>query len=141
MRSLTQLFTHLSVGKKLALGFGMVLLLTLAVAATGFVAVDATVARSQQISQVAQINADILDARGLERDYALTRQEQSATALGEVLGKLNRELDALAADVRRFADGAEQADDITLLSVRWNGFLPMYAAGADQRWEELAIGR
>ncbi|UVO16780.1 methyl-accepting chemotaxis protein [Stutzerimonas stutzeri] len=106
MRSLTQLFTHLSVGKKLALGFGMVLLLTLAVAATGFVAVDATVARSQQISQVAQINAEILDARGLERDYALTRQEQSATALGEVLAKLTGELDALAAN----ASAAEQAN-------------------------------
>ncbi|MCW3148965.1 methyl-accepting chemotaxis protein [Stutzerimonas stutzeri] len=106
MRSFAQLFTHLSVGKKLTLGFGMVLLLTMAVAATGFVAVDTTVTRSRQINQVAQINADILAARGQERDYALTRQEQSAAALRETLAKLNGEIDELATG----ASSAEQAN-------------------------------
>jgi CHASE2 domain-containing sensor protein len=49
-------------------------------------------------------------------------------------------VDALIADVRRFADGAEQADDVTLLSVRWNGYQPMSAAGAVCR-EDLALER
>lgn len=48
-------------------------------------------------------------------------------------------VDALAADVRRFADGAEQADDVTLLGVRWNGYQPMPAAGAGEQWEDLAL--
>jgi len=48
-------------------------------------------------------------------------------------------VDALAADVRRFADGAEQADDITLLGVRWNGFQPMSGAAAEERWQDLAL--
>ena len=53
----------------------MVLLLTLGVAGTGFFAVDSIVTRSAQTDQLATINAAILDARGQERDYALTRSD------------------------------------------------------------------
>ncbi len=91
------IFANLSVGKKLLLGFAMVLLLTLAVAATGFVAVDSILNRSAQSTQLATINAAILDARGQERDYALTRSDASAAALRATLDKLNKELDDLTA--------------------------------------------
>jgi methyl-accepting chemotaxis protein len=91
------IFANLSVGKKLLLGFAMVLLLTLAVAATGFVAVDSILNRSSQSTQLAAINAAILDARGQERDYALTRSDASASALRATLDKLNQELDDLSA--------------------------------------------
>src|SRR5690606_742054 len=91
------ILTNLSVGKKLLLGFATVLLLTLAVAGTGFYVVDSNVTRASQMNQLASIDAAIHAARGLERDYALTRSEASATALGETMAKLNRELDQLAA--------------------------------------------
>ena len=91
------IFANLSVGKKLLLGFVMVLLLTLAVAATGFVAIDSILIRSSQSTQLAAINAAILGARGQERDYALTRSDASASALRGTLGKLNQELDDLSA--------------------------------------------
>jgi len=91
------ILTNLSVGKKLLLGFTTVLLLTLAVAGTGFYVVDSNVTRASQMNQLASIDAAIHAARGLERDYALTRSEASATALGETMAKLNRELDQLAA--------------------------------------------
>lgn len=91
------IFANLSVGKKLLLGFAMVLLLTLAVAATGFVAVDSILNRSSQSTQLAAINAAILEARGQERDYALTRSDASASALRATLDKLNQELDDLSA--------------------------------------------
>jgi adenylate cyclase len=49
-------------------------------------------------------------------------------------------VEALAADVARFADGAEQADDVTLLSVRWNGYRTQPAPGAGDEWEaDLAL--
>ncbi|MCQ4311774.1 methyl-accepting chemotaxis protein [Pseudomonas stutzeri] len=90
------IFANLSVGKKLLLGFAMVLLLTLGVAGTGFYAVDSIVSRSYQTNQLSSINAEILRARGQERDYALTRSEDSATALRDTLDKLNKKLDELA---------------------------------------------
>ncbi|TCD21466.1 methyl-accepting chemotaxis protein [Pseudomonas sp. IC_126] len=90
------IFANLSVGKKLLLGFAMVLLLTLGVAGTGFFAVDSILTRSSQTDQLAAINAAILDARGQERDYALTRSDASAAALSDILDQLNRDLDDLA---------------------------------------------
>ena len=90
------IFANLTVGKKLLVGFAMVLLLTMGVAATGFYAVDSILARSQQMTQLARINAAILEARGQERDYALTRSEASASALRSTLERLNLELDELA---------------------------------------------
>jgi len=81
MEPVLNLFTNLSVGKKLICGFGLVLLLTLGVAGTGFVAVDEILGRAQQIEQLSSVNASILAARGAERDFALTRQQSSADAL------------------------------------------------------------
>ncbi|AHL75080.1 chemotaxis protein [Stutzerimonas stutzeri] len=91
------IFANLSVGKKLLLGFAMVLLLTLGVAGTGFFAVDSILARSSQANQLAAINAAILAARGQERDYALTHSDASGSALRATLGQLNQRLDELSA--------------------------------------------
>ncbi|MEW6174877.1 MAG: methyl-accepting chemotaxis protein [Pseudomonadota bacterium] len=97
--------TNLSVGKKLVGGFGLVLLLTLGVAATGFVAVDEILGRAQQIEQLSSVNASILAARGAERDYALTRQASSAEALRGSLQQLNQKLTSLTTS----SDAAERA--------------------------------
>ena len=91
------IFANLSVGKKLLFGFAMVLLLTLGVAGTGFFAVDSILTRSSQTTQLADINAAILAARGQERDYALTRSDASAAELRTTLDKLNQRLDELSA--------------------------------------------
>jgi len=105
MHVATNPFTNLPVGRKLAIGFGTVLSLTLAVTATGFYAVEATVAGSQRINKLAGINAGILDARGDERDFALTREERAAAELRSGLASIDSELDALGAS----SNEAEQA--------------------------------
>ncbi|KIL05809.1 chemotaxis protein [Stutzerimonas stutzeri] len=105
MHVATNPLTNLPVGRKLAIGFGTVLALTLAVTATGFYAVEATVAGSQRINKLAGINAGILDARGDERDFALTREERAAAELRSGLASIDSELDALGAS----SNEAEQA--------------------------------
>ncbi|RRV18043.1 methyl-accepting chemotaxis protein [Pseudomonas saudiphocaensis] len=90
-------FANLSVGKKLLFGFAMVIVLTLGVAGTGFYAVDSILTRSAQMNQLSRVNAAILDARGQERDYALTRRPASAEALRETLKRLDQELIRLEA--------------------------------------------
>ena len=96
MEPVLNFFTNLPVARKLIYGFGVVLLLTLGVAGTGFLAVDEILARANQINQFSTVNAAILAARGDERDYALTRQQASADALERSLQKLNDELSAIA---------------------------------------------
>ncbi|QLF94950.1 methyl-accepting chemotaxis protein [Pseudomonas sp. ABC1] len=106
MRSLVGIFIDLGVGKKLLLGFGVVLLLTLGVAFTGFYAVSGIIGRAQQVDELAHVNALILSARGQERDFALTRNPASAAALRDSLAGLDKALQALGTISSR----SEQAD-------------------------------
>ena len=47
---------NISVGAKLALGFAVVLLLTLATTVSGWRALDGAITRSEQLSEIGQIN-------------------------------------------------------------------------------------
>ena len=116
------IFANLSMGKKLLLGFALVLLLTLGVAGTGFYTVDSILDRSYQVNQLSRVNAAILEARGQERDYALTRNEASAEALRSTLERLNRELDAL--------DGLSEQQQEAMQQIR--GSAAVYAKQFDE---------
>lgn len=116
------IFANLSMGKKLLLGFALVLLLTLGVAGTGFYTVDSILDRSYQVNQLSRVNAAILEARGQERDYALTRNEASAEALRGTLERLNRELDAL--------DGLSEQQQEAVQQIR--GSAAVYAKQFDE---------
>ncbi len=136
------IFANFSVGKKLLFGFAMVLLLTLGVAGTGFYAVDSILTRAAQMNQLSRINAAILDARGQERDYALTRQAASAEALRGTLDRLKQELIELEA----LSTSAEQAQlrqirsDAELYATQFNeyGFLIDRGAQLRQHMDEAA---
>ena len=116
------IFANLSMGKKLLLGFALVLLLTLGVAGTGFYTVDSILDRSYQVNQLSRVNAAILEARGQERDYALTRNGASAEALRSTLERLNRELDAL--------DGLSEQQQEAVRQIR--GSAAVYAKQFDE---------
>ena len=136
------IFANFSVGKKLLFGFAMVLLLTLGVAGTGFYAVDSILTRAAQMNQLSRINAAILDARGQERDYALTRQAASAEALRGTLDRLKQELIELEA----LSTSAEQAQlrqirsDAELYATQFNeyGFLIDRGAQLREHMDEAA---
>ena len=73
-----RLFANLAVGKKLFIGFGLVLLLTAAMTGSGFLAVQAVLQGHAQVGQLAQVNQEILQARSLERSFAIEQTPQSA---------------------------------------------------------------
>jgi methyl-accepting chemotaxis protein len=129
------IFANLSVGKKLLLGFAMVLLLTLGVAGTGFYAVDSILNRSYQMNQLSGINAAILEARGLERDFALTRSDESAAALRNTLAKLDQEL----AELAESSTGKEQQmlqqirSDATVYAGQFTQYGQLISRGAELR--------
>jgi len=129
------IFANLSVGKKLLFGFAMVLLLTLGVAGTGFYAVDSILTRSSQMNQLSRINAAILEARGQERDYALTRQATSAEALRSTLDRLNQELNELAA--RSIAEEQAQLQrirsDVEIYAKQFSEYGTLIDRGAELR--------
>ncbi|MDT3720881.1 methyl-accepting chemotaxis protein [Pseudomonas oryzihabitans] len=78
-------FKDLKTTHKLALGFGSVLLLTLAIAATGWSAIDVLVRSGDRLAAIGELTAAAKDLRIARLDYA--RQASEATA-GQVTARL-----------------------------------------------------
>ena len=93
-----RLFANLAVGKKLFIGFGLVLLLTAAMTGSGFLAVQAVLQGHAQVGQLAQVNQEILQARSLERSFAIEQTPQSAELVRASLLKVQTLLEKLAQD-------------------------------------------
>ena len=93
-----RLFANLAVGKKLFIGFGLVLLLTAAMTGSGFLAVQAGLQGHAQVGQLAQVNQEILQARSLERSFAIEQTPQSAELVRASLLKVQTLLEKLAQD-------------------------------------------
>ncbi|MDB5979170.1 MAG: methyl-accepting chemotaxis sensory transducer, partial [Pseudomonas sp.] len=92
LRALSRLCADLPVARKLAVGFTLVLILTLLVAASGFYAVNSVVQRYAQSAQLAQINSHILHARQAEEGLEL---KGNAQAIQEVRTRLSQVLELL----------------------------------------------
>ncbi|MFP6848091.1 MAG: methyl-accepting chemotaxis protein [Pseudomonas sp.] len=90
--SASRLFADLSVGKKLMCGFGLVLLLTIAVTGSGFMAVQAVLAGHASTSRLSDIDSQVLQAGRAERDYALRQNDQAATQVREQLARVETTL-------------------------------------------------
>ena len=98
--SVPRLLADLSVSKKLMCGFGLVLLLTVAVTGSGFLAVQAVLEGNARTRGLSAIDAEVLQARRAERDYAL---RQSSEAAAQMHAQLDRASAALA---QQLADAA-----------------------------------
>ncbi len=92
MPVLSRVFGNLSVGAKLSLGFGLVLLVTLAVAVTAFRSLGVLQQRGEQSRQESSIQALILRARIAEKAFALDLAPQRLDQVREAIGTLNRQL-------------------------------------------------
>ena len=83
--SAPRLFTNLAVSKKLLSGFALVLLLTIAVTASGFIAVQTILQGHALTGQLTAVNMQILQARRLEGDFASEQTAERAERVRESL--------------------------------------------------------
>jgi len=93
MFALSRVLGDLSVGAKLLLGFGLVLLVTLGVAATAFHSLGVLQQRGEQSRHESSIQALILRARIAEKEFALDLSPQRLDQVREIIGKLSQQLD------------------------------------------------
>ncbi|QRY76954.1 HAMP domain-containing protein [Pseudomonas sp. PDNC002] len=75
--------------KKLAIGFGLVLLLTAVVAVIGVTSLRAISQRFDLLSDMSTINREMLEIRQSEKDFVIDASEASAKRLREHAGNLN----------------------------------------------------
>ncbi|MND53581.1 hypothetical protein D3C81_753590 [compost metagenome] len=86
---------NISVGAKLALGFAVVLLLTLATTVSGWRALDDAIVRSQQLSEIGLINDLTKDLRAERITYRVLNDNASRTRIANILDQLNSMLSTL----------------------------------------------
>ncbi|MQG96650.1 HAMP domain-containing protein [Pseudomonas sp. MN1F] len=123
---------NLGMARKLGLGFALVLLLTVAVAAIGIAALHSVGQRFDGLRQLGQINTDLLRLRQHEQAFALRSDIKEAEALRSGLQNLAeraRSLPALAAaeaDLSAYGEAFEafveavQAKELALDMASWS---------------------
>ncbi|MDM3887484.1 methyl-accepting chemotaxis protein [Pseudomonas sp. BCRC 81390] len=86
---------NISVRAKLALGFAVVLLLTLATTISGWRALDGAIVRSQQLSEIGLINDLTKDLRAERITYRVLSDDTSKAQISTILDQLNNRLTTL----------------------------------------------
>ncbi|KQQ53962.1 chemotaxis protein [Pseudomonas sp. Leaf127] len=91
--SITQRLANASVSRKLALGFGLVVLMTLAISTTGWRSIQSLIDRGDRVSAINQINEQTLELR-------IQRQRYEALSSAEAAKNVVAALDQLDIDLR-----------------------------------------
>ena len=86
---------NISVGAKLALGFAVVLALTLATTVSGWRALDGAITRSEQLSEIGRINDLVKDLRAERITYRVLADDASKAQIVQILGQLESMLTTL----------------------------------------------
>ncbi|CAM3658656.1 Methyl-accepting chemotaxis protein McpS [Pseudomonas reidholzensis] len=92
---INQRLGNLSVRLKLALGFSVVLLLTLATTVSGWRALDDAITRSQQLSEITLISDLSKDLRAERITFRVLADDTSNARIGAIIEQLDKRLSAL----------------------------------------------
>ncbi|CAI8903961.1 methyl-accepting chemotaxis protein [Pseudomonas sp. IT-P218] len=98
MSSISRVLANVSVGTKLSLGFGLVLVFTLGVALAASYSLTLLKARSEQLRDQAATQALILQARIDEKEFALTLNAQVAARVSDAVAELRKAAQTQSAD-------------------------------------------
>lgn len=85
-------FAHLSISKKLALAFGVVLLLTLVVMFTGMRSTEKMVTSGDDISRLNQLELSVLDAQVSVERFIASGASTEAANLEQLIAKMEQQL-------------------------------------------------
>ncbi|MCP8462959.1 methyl-accepting chemotaxis protein [Pseudomonas sp. ZM23] len=88
-------FNNLSVKLKLASGFGLVLLLTLLIAVTGWINLSGVISRGDKLGEISELIAIAKDLRITRLKFQSTRTPEDARLVGETLDLLDQRHRAL----------------------------------------------
>jgi len=97
---------NVGVNRKLGFGFGLVLVLTLMIAFTGWIGLGKVTARGDTLGLIASLNDLTKDLRSARMDYYATRGEKGPGEINDLLGKLEPGLQAARQSIEQPADVA-----------------------------------
>jgi len=110
-RWIAQRLGNVSVSRKLTIGFGLVLLLTLIITATGWSSVSSLIDRGDKLAKISQISEQTMELRTARMGYESQSNADTAKAVMTALDKLDGDLKIAYARI-------SGADDLKLLDAQ-----------------------
>ncbi len=126
-------FADIGMTRKLAIGFGSVLLLTAVLAASGWLSLGSVTQRSALIEQIASLNAALTDLRVTRLQYMLANGDaKSAESVNQALERFATRLEEVSPSFTNPEDTAllrKQGEQIQHYRVSLNRMRDAYVAG------------
>jgi methyl-accepting chemotaxis protein len=131
---------NVSVKRKLGVGFGLVLLLTLLITFTGWTGLSDVTSRGDKLGFISEINGLTKELRIARQDYEVRRGDQGPGAVNELLGKLDTSLQAARQMIEQPADAAMIDQQLAALSLYKQAFAAMTQASANREDARSKLG-
>ncbi len=131
---------NVSVNRKLSVGFGLVLLLTLLITFTGWTGLGEVINRGDKLGYIASLNDLTKDLRVARLDYEMRRGEQGTGTVNDLLGQLDTGLKTARAMIEQPADAAMVDQQLAAVSEYKQAFAAMAQAGANREDARSKLG-
>ncbi|TVT83294.1 methyl-accepting chemotaxis protein [Pseudomonas sp. H3(2019)] len=139
-RWLTEHLGNVSVNRKLGIGFGLVLLLTLLITLTGWIGMSGIISRGDKVGYISSINVLTKDLRIARLDYEVRRGEQGPAAVNDLLGKLDEGLQGALKMIVLPANVAMLNQQIEAVSEYKRAFADLTQATANREAARAKLG-
>ncbi|CAI8779582.1 MAG: methyl-accepting chemotaxis protein [Pseudomonas sp.] len=139
-RWLAEKLGNVSVNRKLGVGFGLVLLLTVLITATGWTGLGNVISRGDKLGFISSLNELTKDLRLARLDYEMRRGEQGPGAVNDLLGQLDTGLKTARTLIEQPADVAMIDQQLTAVSEYKLAFAAMTQAGASREDARSKLG-
>ena len=123
---------NVGVNRKLGIGFGLVLLLTLLTTVTGWTGLSDVTSRGDKLGFISDINDLTKDLRVARLNYEMRHGEQGTDAVNEQLVKLDTSLQSARHLIEQPADAAMIEQQVTAVGQYKQAFAAMIQAGASR---------
>ncbi|MDQ3200551.1 MAG: methyl-accepting chemotaxis protein [Pseudomonadota bacterium] len=131
---------NVSVNRKLGIGFGLVLLLTLLITFTGWTGLSEVMSRGDKLGFISSLNDLSKELRIARQSYEMRRGEQGPEAVNELLSKLDSGLNTARSLIEQPADIALIDQQLAAVSEYKRAFGTMIQAGAQREDARSKLG-
>ncbi|AWM89819.1 methyl-accepting chemotaxis protein [Pseudomonas sp. 31-12] len=139
-RWLAESLGNVSVNRKLGIGFGLVLLLTLLITFTGWTGLTGVMSRGDKLGFIASLNDLTKDLRLARMDYDMRRGEQGPAAVNDLLSQLDAGLQTARKLIEQPSDVAMIDQQLAAVSQYKQAFIAMTQAGANREDARSKLG-
>lgn len=139
-RWLAEKLGNVSVNRKLSVGFGLVLLLTLLITFTGWTGLSGVISRGDKLGFISSLNELTKDLRQARLDYEMRRGEQGPGLVNELMEKLDSGLKTARSQIEQPADVALINEQLAAVAKYRQSFSAMVQAGAQREDARSKLG-